>query len=399
MKQMLKTVLLAVFLAGAITGIAADKKVFCYYGSWAAYRPGLGACEPSHINPALCTHMIYTFVGITTNGDVQVLDSWLDLPNGRDGFGKFTRLRQSSPGTKAMIAIGGWNEGSAKYSQVAANPQLRARFAQNVVNFLRTYNFDGFDVDWEYPNQRGGNPSDKLNFILLLKELKEAFNKHGYILSVAVGAAESLASKSYHIANVSQNVDFINLMTYDYHGSWDSVTGTNAPLYALSSEQGNQIMSNVNASVQYWLSEGASADKLILGVPSYGRSFTLANPGNNGVGAPASGPGNSGPYTQATGMLGYNEICEKLRQGWTVRREEQQRVPYAFSGNQWVGYDDPTSIAEKANYVLSNGLGGVMMWSIETDDFRGTCGDKYPLLSTINKILRGNVPNQSSPQT
>ncbi|XP_026674562.1 probable chitinase 2 [Ceratina calcarata] len=223
----------------------ADKKIVCYYGSWAAYRPGLGAFEPSHINPALCTHMIYTFVGITTNGDVQVLDSWLDLPSGRDGFGKFTRLRQSSPGTKAMIAIGGWNEGSAKYSQVAANPQLRARFAQNVVNFLRTYNFDGFDVDWEYPNQRGGNPSDKWNFILLLKELKQAFSQHGYILSVAVGAAKSSASKSYYIRDVSENVDFINLMTYDLNGSWNSVTGINAPLYASSNEHGDQANLNV----------------------------------------------------------------------------------------------------------------------------------------------------------
>lgn len=397
MNQVLKALLLAVFLADAITGIVADRKIVCYYGSWAAYRPGLGQFEPKDLNPALCTHIIYTFVGITTDGNVQILDSWLDLPNGRDGYGKFTRLRELSPGTKALVAIGGWNEGSVKFSQVAASPELRARFAQNAVAFLQTYNFDGLDIDWEYPNQRGGNPADKDNLIALLKELKQAFNNYGYLLTIAVGAAQSSASKSYHISELSRQVDFINLMTYDFHGAWDRFTGINAPLYASSSEQGDDANLNVNSAVKYWLSQGASADKLILGVPSYGRSFTLANPSNNGVGAPAVGGGNSGPYTRQTGMLGYNEICVNI-QGWTVVREPQQRVPYAFSGNQWVGYDDPTSIAEKTNYVVSNGLGGVMIWSVETDDFRGTCGEKYPLLNTINRILRGDAPPTENPR-
>ncbi|XP_076164931.1 chitinase-3-like protein 1 [Ptiloglossa arizonensis] len=391
---MYKAVLLIVFLAFVANNVQADKKIVCYFGSWAIYRPGLGKIHISDIDPRLCTHLIYTFVGISTDGEVKILDSWADLANnsGKDGYGKFNALRQLSPGLKTLVAIGGWNEGSVKYSEVAANPEIRARFVENVVKFLKEYKFDGFDVDWEYPNQRGGKPIDKDNFVSLLKELRHALDQHGYLLSVAAGSAEKSASLSYHIAEVSQYVHFINLMTYDYNGSWDNFVGINAPLYASSKDTGNSAELNVNASVRYWLSQGASAEKIVLGVPAYGRSFTLVNPVNNGIGALSSGPGNAGPYTQQGGTLGYNEICSYLSQGgWTVVRDQEQRVPYAYKGNQWVGYDDPTSLLEKARYINSMGLGGAMMWSIETDDFRGTCGEKYPLLKALNSVLRDSA--------
>ncbi|XP_054011036.1 chitinase-3-like protein 1 [Hylaeus anthracinus] len=389
---MFQAAFLAVIVAIAATGVQADKRIVCYFGSWAVYSPGLGNFQISDINPHLCTHMIYSFTGTNTNGDVLVSDPWADLPDdgGMNGYGKFTELRRSSPGTKAMISSGGWDEGSYKYSQIVSNPSTRARFVQNVVNFLKRFNFDGFDLDWEYPNQRGGQPSDKENYVALLRELREEFDKYGYILSVAVAAGEDSASQSYLVWQVSQYVHFINLMTYDFNGSWSNYAGLNAPMYASSGSQ--DPLNNVNAAVLYWLQHGAPGDKINLGIPAYGRSFTLADPNNNGVGAPTTGPGAAGPYTEGAGLLGYNEICENLNQGgWTVIRDPQQRVPYAFKSNQWVGYDDPISVAEKANYINSMLLGGAMVWSIDTDDFRGTCGSRYPLLTALNNVLRGGA--------
>lgn len=94
--------------------------------------------------------------------------------------------------------------------------------------------------------------------------------------------------------------------------------------------------------VKYWLTEGASVDKIILGIPAHGRSFTLSNSTNNQPGAPILGVGNPGPYSQEGGILAYNEICEFIKLGWTVERDSKQRVPYAYQNNQWVGYDDVT---------------------------------------------------------
>ena len=70
--------------------------------------------------------------------------------------------------------------------------------------------------------------------------------------------------------------------------------------------------------------------------------------------------------------------------GWQVHRDDTQKVPYAVNGNQWIGFDDEQSIKDKVNFAKSRGLGGGMVWSIDTDDFHGSCGKgKFPLLKTI----------------
>ncbi|XP_046436429.1 acidic mammalian chitinase-like [Neodiprion fabricii] len=369
-----------------------QNKIVCYFGSWAIYRSGNGKIEISDLDPSLCTHMIYTFVGITEAGEVAVLDPWADLSDnwGRAGFQKFNALRERNPGMKTLVAIGGWNQGSDKYSRVAAKPALRSHFADNALEFVLKYGFDGLDFDWEYPNQRGGIPADVENFVLLLKELRARFDEHRLLLTAAVAATENSASLSYNIPSISKYLDFINIMTYDFHGSWDSVTGHNAPLYPATRETTATARGlNVNASVHYWLSQGAPAKKLVLGTALYGRTFTLSNSAQNMPGSAASGPGAAGPYTGERGMLGYNEICEQqVKTTWTTDWDEQQQVPYAHNGNQWVSYDNVKSITEKANYAKAMGLGGAMVWSIETDDFRGICGNKYPLLNALNHVLR-----------
>lgn len=94
--------------------------------------------------------------------------------------------------------------------------------------------------------------------------------------------------------------------------------------------------------MKYWLTQGAPADKIILGIPGHGRSFTLSNSTNNQPGAPILGIGIAGPYTRESGLFSYSEILEFIKSGWTVERDSKQRVPYAYKGNQWVGYDDVT---------------------------------------------------------
>lgn len=210
--------------------------MICYFGSWATYRTGNGAIAISDLDPTLCTHMIYGFAGLLEDGEVNILDPWNDLTDGggKGGFSKFNDLRKRNPKMKTLIAIGGWNEGSERYSNVVANATLRSNFVKSIVKFVQRYNFDGCDMDWEYPNQRGGHKADLTNFVLFLEELQCEFKKLGLILSVAVAAAENSARLSYDIPNLVKHADFINLMTYDFHGSWDSILGYNAPLYPSS---------------------------------------------------------------------------------------------------------------------------------------------------------------------
>lgn len=164
-------------------------------------------------------------------------------------------------------------------------------------------------MDWEYPAQRGGQPFDVQNFVHLLAETRAQLAPNGYLLTAAVAATENSARISYDIPAVVAQLDFINLMTYDMHGPWNSFTGIHAPMYAGSgaiTEFDRQL--SVEAAVRFWLSQGTPNDKLVVGMPTYGKSFTLANPANNGILAPANAPGDSGPYTREAGTLGYNEV-------------------------------------------------------------------------------------------
>lgn len=133
----------------------------CYLGSWAVYRPGDGKYDIENIDPTLCTHLIYTFVGINSDATIKILDSWNELEKG--AIDRFNGLRKQNPEIKTLIAIGGWNAESKVFSDVVADPNLRAAFIKNAIEFVSLHKFDGFDLDWEYPAQRGGNPADKVS--------------------------------------------------------------------------------------------------------------------------------------------------------------------------------------------------------------------------------------------
>lgn len=367
--------------------------VVCYLGSWANYRQGEGKFLIEDIDPQLCTHLIYGFAKLGPNNEIAAYDPYLDLKEnwGLGAFARFNNLKQKNPELTTILAIGGWNEGSTKYSNMAKQKSTRKTFINSCVAFLLKYDFDGLDLDWEYPANRGGAAEDKENFIHLLEEIKQDFKPDGLLVTAAVAAGKGTIDTAYNIPKMGELLDIINVMAYDFHGSWEKSTGHNAPLYARPDESEDQKILNVDYAINYWIQQGAPKEKITLGMGTYGRSFTLKSASENGLGATVTGKGTAGPITREPGMLGYNEICKSLTEGgWTVVFDEHHQAPYAYKDRQWVGYDDQKSIKIKVEYLKKLGLGGGMIWSLETDDFRGKChGHKYPLLTIINDDLNG----------
>ncbi|XP_047539187.1 probable chitinase 2 isoform X1 [Vanessa atalanta] len=388
----------------AVYAQANDKHVVCYYGTWAAYRNGLGKFDVDNINTDLCTHIVYTFLGINTRGTVVSLDPYLDYPDnwGKDNLRKFVALKDQNPNLKLILAVGGWNEGSAKYSIMAANPKLRKNFITSAIQIIQKYGFDGLDIDWEYPN-RGDSvfgQDDINNYTQLLKELREEFDKHGLHLSAAVASVKSMASLSYDIPAISQYLDLINVMTYDMSVASDRVTGHNSPLHKGEKDVviSKENLKTVDGVLEYWLKQGCPPEKLILGLPLYGHTFKLSDPKNNGVGALSAGPGISGPYTATNGFIGYNELCVKLRkETWNIKYDNSSEVPYAVQGKNWISYDDAKSLTAKVKYALQFNIAGIMLWSIETDDFLGICqSDDCPLTRAVNIALGRSIESSST---
>jgi chitinase len=138
-----------------------------------------------------------------------------------------------NPSLKVMLAIGGWNEGGKKYSDMASTKQSRDNFIQSVVSLLEEHEFDGFDLDWEYPGatDRDGKWADKKNFADLVEELGAVFAPRNWLLSAAVSPASFRVEEGYDVARIAEHLDFINVMTYDLHGSWDNFADHHSPLH------------------------------------------------------------------------------------------------------------------------------------------------------------------------
>lgn len=115
---------------------------------------------------------------------------------------------------------------------MAANATMRSKFVRQVTTFIRKYNFDGLDLDWEYPTQRDGKPIDRENFLQMVKELHDIFKPLGLLLTSAIGAAKNVIDEAYSIPELSLYLDYFHVMCYDYHGNWDHKVGYNAPLTA-----------------------------------------------------------------------------------------------------------------------------------------------------------------------
>lgn len=289
------------------------------------------------INPHLCTHVIYTFIGVNEQtGKVNILDAWNEVDKG--ALKRFTQLKSANPKLKVMVAMGGYNEGSSRYSVIAASPTLRSALVESVIKFMGDYGFDGFDLDWEYPAMRGGSPADKVNFITLLKLFRERFDPLGYVLTAAVGVSNEHISNAYDVPNMAKYLHFINLMAYDLHGSWDHVTGQNAPLYASSKESPNFSQLNVDAVVKNWIAKGAPAQSLVLGIPLYGRSYQLSSTSLTYLGAPTVGGGTPGKYTQESGSLSYLEVSAIGSGSGTITKEMKHFVDLRNTLAEWMVY-------------------------------------------------------------
>jgi chitinase len=355
-----------------------------YFTSWSAYDRALTVED---IDPTLLTHINFAFANLTEDGEVVVGDEEVDLKRDfgtelggdvEDAFGHFGQLRQMKakyPKLKVLISIGGWSW-STNFSDVAADPVKRDRFAASAAEFVSKYGMDGVDIDWEYPVEGGNNithrTTDKENYRMLLKATRKALNEQGkadgktYLLSIAARAAGRFILDSDLLESM-QYLDFINLMTYDYHGSWENMTGLNAPLYDAG---GNP--SSIDATVTTFLKAGINAADINLGLAFYGRGWiNVASTDNNGVNQAAEVPSDIGYGlgTWEAGAFDAWDIAENYadKNGYVRYYDETAQCPYVFDGTTWIGYDDEQSIKVKTEYAIEKGLGGVMFWDFAGD--------------------------------
>ncbi|XP_048468115.1 acidic mammalian chitinase-like isoform X2 [Rhincodon typus] len=360
-----------VLLLEVYSVLGQDYKLVCYYTNWAHKRRD---CKflPEDINPRLCTHLIFAFAVIGNNHQIVAQEK-----EDEDLYISFNSLKKRNPNLKTLLSIGGWNFGTEKFTAMASSKETRLIFIKSVIDFLRQKDFDGLDLHWEYPAFNRSPYQDKQHFTLLVQETVEEFkkessesNKPRLLLSAAVASGIRNIQAGYEIEKISEALDFIGVMTYEFHGPWDLKTGPNSPLYRSSTDYNDNKYFNVEFATNYWKQNGAPAEKLLVGFPTYGRTFTLCS-ADSKPGAAACGPAPPGNCTKAAGIWAYYEICDFLK-GANKEWMEEQEVPYAYKDDEWVTYDNLKSYEKKVEWLKNNSFGGAMVWTIDMDDSKAT---------------------------
>jgi chitinase len=331
-----------------------DLKIIGYVAGYEKYDPAL-------VDAKKLTHINYAFANIVEGKPKFELDT--DSVK----ISKVIALKKVNPTLKVLYSIGGW-VWSNRFSHVAAYQKSRELFAISSVQLMKKHGFDGVDLDWEYPGQRGEDndfrPADKENFTLLLAEIRKQLeiagtkdNKH-YLLTIATGADQAYINNT-DLGKAHEYLDFINVMCYDYYHGWHYQTGHHANLYPSEKERftGNSGQEAINRHVK----AGVPASKLIMGIPFYARKWEKVALGNNGLYQTAMTTGSIAPYW---------DIAEKIKSGnYKEGYDNSAKASYLWSptDSTFISWETPKEIALKASYIKKNGLGGAMFWEYSLD--------------------------------
>ena len=304
--------------------------------------------------------------------------------------------RAHNVGVEVMPSIGGWTL-SDNFPGIAASAEKRENFAQQCVDLIDAYGFDGIDIDWEYPGEchcidlylklvtlsyyyflthtisyptpkyytigyedHSGTPADTINFTLLLQAVKSKLDLLGFLRGQSYGLTAALPCgpdkiEKIQVDKIKDLLTELNLMTYDMHGAWDVLTGTNAPMFDQGWTDKTKRWS-VHGCVNNYVERGVPLSKMNIGLPFYGRSFRKAT----GMKQFHDGTDDTNFHLDE-GSPQYFNIVNELGRMTTYRHEDTQTQYAVFdrdSSGGLVSYDDARAICDKVGYANERGMHG-----------------------------------------
>ncbi|KAH7394065.1 glycoside hydrolase superfamily [Phaeosphaeria sp. MPI-PUGE-AT-0046c] len=388
-----------------------------YFGNWDVYSRKY---FPQSVPASKLTHLLYAFADNTPDGNITLSDSYADVEmhypgdswsdSGKNVYGAFKQLgllKQKNRNLKVLLSIGGWTYTNTKKNldPVGASDTARKNFAASCVNMIKNYGFDGIDVDWEYPQSE--EQGDQ--FLSMLREVRRAMDDYAdylgrdkgyaaearphFLLSIAAPAGADNYEK-LPLRAIAETLDFVNLMAYDYAGSWDNATG-HASNLAPSRSNPKSTPYNTDSVVKHYIEAGVPSTKLNLGMPLYGRAFT----NTAGLGQPYEGVG------EGTWEKGVYDFKDLPLPGAREYFDKEAYATYSYDNatNTLITYDTVNMALTKVGYIKQKGLGGAMWWEVSGD--RNDSGSIitnvsiHPILRTLGiftKFFRNKVVSQMS---
>lgn len=366
--RLASTLLSACLLAACVT----TKSTTAASTQAASTQPRIvGYVSDAKVLPPISAHKLdvinFAFATVTPAHDVV-----FPRPTAPASLRTLTALRERNPALRIVLSIGGW--GAGNFSEAAFDDASRERFARTAVALVQQHDLDGVDIDWEYPAHPGPGishrPEDRQNFPRMLRAVRtqlDALSKtrqgRRYLLTIA--AADGEAARGLELARIAPLLDWINLMTYDFHGSGTQNTGHHAGLHPSTSAPAGSR--NAVQAVDEFIAAGVPARKLHLGLAFYGRRFGDVTPANDGL---------YQRYGSGGGYVNWSQIRRDYlgmdgagKDGYVRHWDAQAQSAWLWNPaeRRLISYDDPQALRAKAAYVRERGLGGVMYWEQSTD--------------------------------
>ncbi|MBA0778791.1 hypothetical protein Gotri_006607 [Gossypium trilobum] len=330
-------------------------------GIKAAYWPSFESFPVSSIDTSFFTHIYYAFLLPEPNFfklNVTSLDQQ-KLPEFMSG------LSAKNPPVKTILSIGGGGNDPNVFAGMASTKCTRAVFINSTIEVARNYQFDGIDLDWEFPE----TVDDMANLALLFEEWSEALQneaetswKPRLLLTAAVYYSSEFTTygvpRSYPARAMAKYLDWMNPMCFDYHGKWDNFTGMHSALFDPNTSASS------SHGIGSWIRAGVPPGKLVMGLASYGHTWKLQDPNINGIGALATGvgPGDELGFFDYYAILDFNK-----ENNATVKYDRTTVSYYSYAGDTWIGYDDVKSIKWKVWFARVKGLAGYFFWALGYD--------------------------------
>lgn len=334
--------------------------VLGYYPSWAG-----ATVAPAKMDFSALTHICHAFILPNANGSLRT-----------EGNMPSRELCDAAHamGARVLISLGGANS-HERFTSMTSQRATQDAFVRNVMQVLRENEYDGIDLDWEVPTTTA-TMNALTNLALDFRTALDGEPGERKLITMALsGSAWSMKYIDAH--KLKDTVDFINIMSYDVHGKWNDHGGHNAPLHHNPDTDRRACEPGCGAEmVAYFRNKcGWPANRLLLGIPLYGREFPCAKPNEA-----------SDKTMKVNDYVACHEVPKYLADGWTPRRDDVACVPYLLNpnGKTFLSYEDEQSAAYKGKWAREQGLAGVFFWEITQDT-----QPALPVVRAAGKAMNG----------
>jgi chitinase len=306
---------------------------------------------PRGINFRLYTHLCHAFIVADGDGNLQ---------EARNVPSRELTTSAHAADVKVLVSLGGWGW-DKQFASIVSKPDAEERYATSVMSLVEEFDYDGLDLDWEYPD----NAQEVAGFERLSrrfrKDLDALGTKKGRSMVLTMAASANPGTLKWLGKEfLLETMDWINVMTYDFAGDRSNYAGHNAPLFASSKQPTGRPVS-IEATMNYLLDErGLPANRLAVGIPLYGRGFGVAEPYASTKGAPKV----------RLPQGNYSNLEKLLReQGWTRQWDDETKNPWLLAPDRSavIGYDDAESVSLKTAWAMKRGFRGVFFWQVGAD--------------------------------